>query len=1125
MTKISRAQLEELDLQVRDRIESELDQNFLIEAAAGTGKTTKMVDRMVSLVATGKCRVQQISAITFTRKSAAELRERFQGELRLRAIEGCKKHTSSEAHERIEIAADQADQAFVGTIHSFCALLLRERPIEFAVDPAFRELDASEDFLLRHEAWRENLADLTAADDPLLAKLQETGLPLLHLRSCFDAFIEHRDIQIWPVGGEAEFDLERLQREMRVYIEHMRTLIPGFPKERGSDKLMDYYEKIVRACDCNWNRLDIFFELLEFFDHNPNATKGIWGKPRDKNNPGKLEEQRWNEFRESLVKPAIDFWRRKRYRFVVEFVRRAVSIHDRLKKTSGGLDFQDLLVTVTKGLRKHTELRRYFHQRFPFLLVDEFQDTDPVQAEMMMLLTSSAPNVSDWTQCMPSPGSLFLVGDPKQSIYRFRRGDIVTYNRVKQILQASGGHVLPLSKNFRSREPLISWNNQVYADKFAAGDDYSPQSEEMLVGRKATDTRPQSNALLDGVFKLTLPKSSKDNIDDVRYLEADSVARFIRHAIDNKRQIHRTPKEQERGLLCKVQPRDFMILPWGKKHMGVYIEALERHGLPFQVAGGNSLENTKQLRWLLDCLRVIDDPQHPLPYLSLLRSLFGFSDAELYEFRRAGGSLNFTVDVPSELNAELATRFHCIVNQLRQYRIWMRTLPFSVALQRIAEDLGLLASAAAQAEGNNQAGGIFKAIERLRHQSGDFDSAADLIQCLEAISSVEDIDGCSALAPEGNVIRILNLHKAKGLEAPIVFLVDTVERHKGEPHCHIDRRLDQPEGYMGITHRGNQFHTIELATPDRWVERQEEEKRYLEAEHNRLLYVATTRAANAMIVSIGKDNSNWFGLHNYLVSAEELPLPETTDVQATHVDRSPRVQSQTAEETPTRKNKVVGGSGSDDAEPNQHQLGDFNKRWGEALTPSYRSDSAKTLGMKGSSRGKREAASGEYGYQWGSALHALLELCHKQPQQDLRPMATQLLAQNDLASDRLDDLLSTAQAVVKSEIWQRAQRSLRSFSELPIELFESNDTPGNPTSSANPPQLIRGVIDLIFEEPDGWVIVDYKTDDITETELPAAIEQYRGQLAEYARIWTATTSHTVKSTGLYFTRLNKNVSV
>ena len=162
MTKISRAQLEELDLQVRNRIESELDSNFLVEAAAGTGKTTSMVNRMVALVATGKCRVQQIAAITFTRKSAAELRERFQGELRLRAIEGRKTHTSSEARERIKIAADHAEQAFVGTIHSFCALLLRERPIEFAVDPAFRELDASEDLLLRHEAWRENLADLRA---------------------------------------------------------------------------------------------------------------------------------------------------------------------------------------------------------------------------------------------------------------------------------------------------------------------------------------------------------------------------------------------------------------------------------------------------------------------------------------------------------------------------------------------------------------------------------------------------------------------------------------------------------------------------------------------------------------------------------------------------------------------------------------------------------------------------------------------------------------------------------------------------------------------------------------------------------------------------------------------------
>jgi ATP-dependent helicase/nuclease subunit A len=1113
MTKISRAKLDEQDLQVRKLIEDELEQNYLVEAAAGTGKTTAMVNRMVALVATGKCRVQQIAAITFTRKAAAELRERFQGQLRTRALKGCEKHTSTEAQQRIAEAADQSEQAFVGTIHSLCATLLRERPVEFDVDPAFRELDASEDIILRERAWRENLADLSASKNPLLTQLQEMGLALVQLRSCFDSFIEYRDIQHWPTDGEPEFDFAPLKRKTQEYIQHMQTLIPTFPRERGSDKLMNYYEKIVRASDCNWNRPDIFFELLELFDHSPKITQGIWGKPRAKDNPGKAEELRWIDFRENWFKPAVDFWRGKRYRFVLEYVRRAVAVYERLKRASGGLDFQDLLMTATQGLRKHAELRSYFRQRFPFVLVDEFQDTDPVQAEMMLLLTSSDTSKSDWTQCTPSPGALFLVGDPKQSIYRFRRGDIVTYNRVKQILQSSGGRVLPLAKNFRSRESLISWNNQVYANKFGTGDNYSPQSEEMLVGRKDAVTTPSQQSLLDGVYKLSLPSSSKDNIERVRWFEADSVARFIRHAIDGNLQISRTAKELARGATCGLQPSDFMILPWGKKNMGVYIEALERYRLPFQVAGGNSLAGSEQLRWLLDCVRVIDDPQNPLPCLSLLRSLFGFSDADLYELRRAGGSFNYTHEVPSGLSLDLANRFNDIVSKLRQYRTWMRTLPYAVALHRIAEDLGLLAHAAASAEGNNQAGGLFKAIERLRYQSWDFDSAADLISCLEDIASEEDIDGCTALAPDNNVIRIMNLHKAKGLEAPIVFLVDTVKAFQGEPRSHIDRTSDQPQGYMGISAKVSQYHSVDLASPQGWKARQEEEKRFLAAEHNRLLYVATTRAANAMVISVGKSDSNWSSLHDSLSATEELPLPQPETV-------AERVKRFESTKDPTNI--------TDQQNPQATSLpkaNETNKRWQLALEKSYEVVSAKDLGMKGRSHSKRQAASGEYGYLWGSALHSLLELCHKRPNQDLRPIAMQLLEQYDLESDRLDELLSTARSVAASDIWQRAQRSQRCYSELPIEIFEPGETQsthqGESEVSNQQPQLIRGVIDLIFEEPDGWVIVDYKTDDIIELEVPATIEQYRGQLAQYARIWTATTSFTIKSTGLYFTRLNR----
>ena len=154
------------------------------------------------------------------------------------------------------------------------------------------------------------------------------------------------------------------------------------------------------------------------------------------------------------------------YEFVVDFVRRAVDVYERLKSASGALDFTDLLLTATNGLRSQPHLRKYFQRRFTNLLVDEFQDTDPIQAEMILYLTAKNVHEQESFHCRPRDGSLFLVGDPKQSIYRFRRGDIVTYNRVKTVFEQSGGEVLSLVKNFRSRDELRTWNNRIYGDKF-----------------------------------------------------------------------------------------------------------------------------------------------------------------------------------------------------------------------------------------------------------------------------------------------------------------------------------------------------------------------------------------------------------------------------------------------------------------------------------------------------------------------------------------------------------------------------------------------------------------------------------------------------------------------------------
>ena len=270
---------------------------------------------------------------------------------------------------------------------------------------------------------------------------------------------------------------------------------------------------------------------------------------------------------------------------------------------------------------------------------------------------------------------------------------------------------------------------------------------------------------------------------------------------------------------------------------------------------------------------------------------------------------------------------------------------------------------------------------------------------------------------------------------------------------------------------------------------EEEEQRYLNAEADRLLYVAATRAACAMIVSVGKGNSNWSGLHRYLNDVPEIEIPSDQQLQkATRKLKS----------KPKPKFKPLSSE-------------QIKHKWTTAAQSNYAIATAKELGLQGTARPRWET-SGDYGYKWGSAIHELLEIRTKSPKADLRSSAITLAREYDLGSERVDELLATVKSVTQSKIWKRAQAATRCFSELPFET-STPDHSGKLT-------IIRGVIDLIFEEPDGWVIVDYKTDDLAASDTPSAIHYYQPQLQQYAQHWTQTTGFPTKELGLYFTRLD-----
>ena len=592
---------------------------------------------------------------------------------------------------------------------------------------------------------------------------------------------------------------------------------------------------------------------------------------------------------------------------------------------------------------------------------------------------------------------------------------------------------------------------------------------------------------------LLLPEGLKR--DPLIAEEAELIAKHIAELIARKAKIPRTKKELDHGKPEHVEPGDFLIITRNKTDLGAYADALDQYKIANEVTGNKTFQNISELKMILSCIEAIDDPKNPIPYVSVLRSsLFGFGDADLYELKRLGGRFSYTSKIPQEMRADLRDRYLDVTGRFAKYRDWLRNAPFTSAFSNIASDLGLLAKCSTHRNGSIMAGGFLKAIEWLRAQSWDFDSAQDIISYLEEIIEKSETDSCSVLPQSGTSVRIMNLHKVKGLEAPVVFLANTYGRKDSrKANFHVDRSGDVTRGYLAISKaKGDpkHGHTRPIAIPANWEHFQAEEKQFDISEDVRLLYVACTRASCKMIVSVaprGKERSSfWKPLHQYFQDVSELTVSNPINLNyQTSVSAPSMTLSQLKVQIETS--------------------------WTELRRPSYAITAAKSVAMKESPTRPKWRSSGNYGAQWGSAIHELLEIKMKQPDCELDSFARRFADQFQLGSERVEELLIAVNSVVQSDIWARAKRSDRIYSEVP---FESLD------SSSEVPTITRGVIDLCFEESDGWVIVDYKTDDISESDLENATEFYSPQLNAYAEFWQNITGDPIAEAGLYFTKVD-----
>ena len=1086
----------------RTAIKTDLDVNILVEAGAGSGKTRSLVGRMLALIRTGRATTSEIAAVTFTRKAAGELRERFQVLLEQELKGAGDPPAPSDEARRLGEAYASLDQLFIGTIHSFCARLLRERPLEAGLDPAFRELTEEASVELSAAFWVAHLEKLSADSAPILTELADVGLHPTRLEGLFREVSMHPDVEFPAPEAPrpSSADIAAVRTDLVRLTEEAEEIMPPAEPQGGWDALQKklhefgYSRRVV-----GWESEVEFLRALSLLTRRQRyrVTQNRWSDLP----AGKARAKALGEGFSAFVAegaPAqrlLARWRMHRYGIAIRMVSEAAEAWAAERKRAGRLDFGDLLVLSADLLRRSPRARRELGRRYRRVLVDEFQDTDPVQAEILMLLASEpadaragvSPGEVSWLAAEPRPGALFVVGDPKQSIYRFRRADIAVYNAVKDRF-GRFGTVLGLETNFRSVPALAELVNQVFRDEACFPSRPTPHQAEFA---PLLPHRPPRPGGADGVFHYRIESGRRDAMVAE---EAAKLATWI---------CRRSGPDGDR------RPGDFLILTRYRRDLEPYARELEARGVPVALSGVavSEEEELSELVRLLECLA---DPGDPAKLGAALVGLFfGLDFEQLLDHRARGGRFSFT---SSWRQPETG-----VTKALRRLNRWWeagRRAPADGVLAAIVDEIGLLPHAASGPLGSFRTGALLYALDQVA--SSTLDGGTSMAGALEAVRlALEAREPEAPLQPDrSDAVRVMNLHKAKGLEAPVVVLAAPVGETEREPERHVARTDEgRAVGYLVVQTR-EKWSTTTHAMPPGWPGHQAEEARFQEAEDVRLMYVAATRAEDELVVARRDDRveqSPWALLDPWL-QARGVAL----DPMAFEAPPARPALEEAASSIRARA-RAAGARRHENSRP--RYLFEAATSVAKRTEPG---DAQLTLALADTAG--PDAAGPPKGLAWGAVVHGALASAAAGPAADeLRAVCRGLLLENERPLDpggepmELDELVALVREVYASSLWDRARMAHRTLIEVPFavrvpELDERQGRGGPPTSC-----YVEGVIDLAFLEVDGWTIVDYKTDVGTDPDFVARQAAYRRQVELYATCWSRLTGEPVKERIIFYT--------
>ena len=666
-----------VDAAARERIRTALEESLLVEAAAGTGKTTELVTRIVNVLATGRARVDQMLAVTFTEKAAGELKLRLREELE-RARQAWRGTGAGGAGDltpslgSIEHAIAHLEEAQVSTIHGFCADLLHERPVEAGVDPQFgvlAEPEAERLFAQAFDVWlQQTLADPPDGVRRALRRRSAGGFggqdvserPTERLRRAAADLTEWRD---FPAPWRREsFERTAIIDQIVAHLIDFAELVDRAANRRSDPLYLDVRPAVLAARAIQTHqqlrprRRDydgIEASLVEVAANRTfvNARKGSGAQYGQGVTRATVVEQH------RKIVAVLQNFRRVADADLAALLQRELrapmATYAALKRDAGRLDFVDLLLQARDLVRDHGDVRADFQRRFTRIFVDEFQDTDPLQAEILLLLSADDPGQRDWTRVRPVAGKLFIVGDPKQSIYRFRRADVRVYEGVKTRLQDRGVSVVSLRTSFRAVPDIQGLVNRAFAPLMTrtptqtqAGQPHGapPQAEYVPLSPHRTSVSDQPSIVV-----LPVPRPY-----GVRRIAATAIERSLPDAVGAF--VHWLVTESGWTVTERVLPGNGEGQPGGgaservpisARHVCLlfrrfesfgtdmtrgYVEALEARELPHLLVGGRTFHNREEVMTMRSALAAVEHPDDELSVYATLRgSLFAVEDAALLE--------------------------------------------------------------------------------------------------------------------------------------------------------------------------------------------------------------------------------------------------------------------------------------------------------------------------------------------------------------------------------------------------------------------------------------------------------------------------------------------------------------